>query len=131
MIKTKKTRKIRGGFLGLDNVSSNNDWINSISQNASNMWNNISSNASNLWEKTKQSINLNQSNNSQPTVMTSNITGGKKTKKLRGGYGSYINYKSSANNAAPFTQPTAKPQVMLGGKSKKHKKYKKSRKMRH
>lgn len=131
MVKTKKNRKMKGGFLGFNGDSSNTDWFSTVSQNASDMWNNISTGASNLWEKTKQSMNYSSQNNIQPPFFSSTNTGGKKTKKMRGGYEANTNYKSITNNAAPFTQPTAKPQVMLGGRSKKYRRHNKSRKHKH
>lgn len=131
MVKTRKNMKMKGGFLGFSDDSTNSGWFSNVSQNASDMWNNISSNASNLWEKTKQSLNYSPQNNyNQPPIFSQN-TGGKKTKKMRGGYEANINHKSIANNAASFTQPTAKPQVWVGGKSRKYRRHNKSRKLRH
>ena len=136
MAKTKKNRKIRGGFLGINTQSSNPDWFSTVSQNTTDMWNNISQNASNLWEKTKQAVQSTKDTYLTPSNQTNSILpivtrGGKKTKKMRGGYEAHTCNKSIAFNAAPFWQPTAKPQVWVGGKSKKNKKQNKSRKNRH
>lgn len=136
MVKTKKNRKMKGGFLGFDSQPSNSDWFSTASQNASNMWNNISQSANNMWEKTKQAIQTTKNNYSTPpnqnnSVLPMGSSGGKKTKKMRGGYEANTCNKSIASNAAPFWQPTAKPQVWVGGKSKKNKKQIKSRKNRH
>lgn len=139
MVKTRKHRRMKGGFLGFDSQQSNPDWISTASQNVSNIWNNISQSASNMWEKTKQSVqntknNYFTSNNQSSNIFPSSNVGGKRTKKMRGGsYEAHSCYKSIASNAAPFWQPTAKPQVWVGGKSKKNRKqYKgKSRKNRH
>jgi len=136
MAKTKKNRKIRGGFLGINTQSSNPDWFSTVSQNTSDMWNNISQNANDLWEKTKQAVQTTKDKYITPSNQTNSIipissSGGKKSKKMRGGYEAHTCNKSIASNAAPFWQPTAKPQVWVGGKSKKNKKQIKSRKNRH
>jgi hypothetical protein len=134
--KTKKNRKMRGGFLGINTQSSNPDWFSTVSQNTSDMWNNISQNANDLWQKTKQAIQTTKDNYITPSNQTNSIipigsSGGKKSKKMRGGYEAHTCNKSIASSAAPFWQPTAKPQVWVGGKSKKNKKQIKSRKNRY
>lgn len=133
MVKTIKNRKNKGGFLGLDSQSSSSDWMSTASQNASDMWTNISQGASDIWERTKQAVQTTKDNYFPSNTQTSSFTGGKKSRKMRGGYQAHICHKSIAENAAPFWQPTAKPQVWVGGKSKKNKKQMKgkSRKNRH
>lgn len=133
MVKTRKNRKMKGGFLGLNSQPSGSDWLSTASQNASDMWNNISQGASDIWERTKQAVQTTKDNYFPTNSQTSSVTGGKKTKKMRGGYEAHTCHKSIAENAAPFWQPTAKPQVWVGGKSKKINKglKGKSRKNRH
>ena len=137
MVKTRKNRKMKGGFLGFDTQPSSSDWLSTASQNASDMWNNISQGATNIWERTKQAVQTTKDNyfpsNTQTTSIFPTNSGGKKTKKMRGGYEAHTCHKSIAENAAPFWQPTAKPQVWVGGKSKKINKglKGKSRKNRH
>ena len=138
MVKTKRNRKFKGGFLGLNTESSNSDWFSTVSQNTTDMWNNISQGASDIWQKTKQSVQTTKDTYLTPSNQTSsvfptasNTNGGKKTKKMRGGYEAHTCNKSIASNAAPFSQLTAKPQVWVGGKSKKNRKQNKSKKNRH
>ncbi len=118
MTKTKKYRQKKGGSLNFMNEQTNSDWLSTISQNASDMWNNISQNTSDLWIKTKQSFQ----------TQNPNSIGGKKTRKMRGGYVPYTNLNSIAENKAESWQPTAKPQVWVGGRTKKYKKNLKSKK---
>jgi len=134
--KTIKNRKIKGGFLGMNTQTSNPEWFSTVSNKTSEMWNKISEGTNNLWEKTKQVFQTKKDNYSTYSNETNNaiplrIGGRKKTKKMRGGYEAHTCNKSIASSAAPFWQPTAKPQVWVGGKSKKNKKQIKSRKNRH
>lgn len=138
MTKTKKNRKMKGGLLGF-NETSNNTWLTTISQNATDMWNNVSQNVKDIWERSKQSLQSNQTY--QSSFQSNNNSyfnsGGKKTKKnqkskkMRGGYKPNISYTSIASNSATASQPTANPQVWLtGGRSKKYKNHKKSMNVR-
>lgn len=66
---------------------------------------------------------------------TGNSTGGRKRggkRIMKGGYTDNIAVSGLAANAAPFSGETAKPQTMVGGKTRKRKggKAKKSRRSR-
>lgn len=108
MPKKNSRRKMKGGFL--DQLSSFSD---SISQGASS-----------LWAKTKNAASGLTSGSSSSNYTSA---GGKTTRKRqRGGFHDNTQLTGLASTASEFSGPSAKPNNVVGGKSKRRRR--KSRK---
>ena len=108
MKKRNARRTMKGGFF--ESLSSLSD---SISQGASS-----------LWEKTKNATSSLTTGSSSSNYTSS---GGKKTRRRqRGGFHDNTSLTGLASNAGEFSGPSAKPNNVVGGKSKRRRR--KSRK---
>ena len=110
-----RRRTMKGGFL------------QGISDNLTGLGSSISQGARDLWEKTKQTTsNLTGTTSSQPSLdyvppMTTTSGGKTRRRRMRGGYKDNTPTTGIATHAAPFSGPTAQPQTIVGGRSRRHK----------
>lgn len=105
-----RRRTMSGGLFGIGESSSyTNSYSPSTSSSSVGSW------FSNAWDKTKKAVGM--SDNSTLSYPTSNSSYGGKTKRRRHSMkGGYTSTTGLAAHAAPFSGPSAKPHVWLGGK---------------
>jgi hypothetical protein len=86
-----------------------------------NMWDSITSSASGLWNKAKQSVSSLSSQSQQPSYSSTPSYGGRHRgrRHKRGGTRGWTPLTGIAAHGAPFHGATAKPQVWVGGKSRR------------
>lgn len=135
-----KHKHMKGGFL--DYLSNSLTGLgSSFSQSASSMWEKTKNATTGLTPSATPTSTLPNTTASSPTQTTTistspqttispnptttqnpNITstyGGRRSKRIRGGFKDNDSTTGIASNAAPFSGPTAKPQTIVGGKTKK------------
>ena len=137
MQKRNRNRKMKGGFWdSLKNSISSG--INSLSQGATNAWNTTKKASEQAYDSAKSSLSGTPSYNASPSYMSSSSAssysappmgqyqGGqrKRSRKMRGGYKDNISLTGLASSAAPVAGiSTAKPHNWVGGKTRRHKTY--------
>jgi hypothetical protein len=119
---TRRHRKMKGGFLEtLGNTLSS--WGSSISQGATSAWDKTKR----ATESAYQSATGPQTSSYTPSYSTTPTypgTGGRRTKRKRGGYSANFSRTNLASHAASFSGKTAQPYNWVGGKTKRHRKHK-------
>lgn len=117
----RKYKTMHGGFL--DNISNTlTEWGSSISQGASSIWEKTKNATSNLTNSS--SLTSYGNTTTQSTPMTTSTYGGRysKRRRHRGGFKDNTPTTGIAVSAASFSGQTAKPNTIIGGKTKRHKK---------
>lgn len=109
-------RTMRGGGFW-DTLSS---WGSSVSQGASSMWEKTKNATSSLTGSTPSTT---YSNTSYQAPMTTSTYGGKRSRRrgrhMRGGFKDNTPTTGIAAHAAPFSGPTAEPQTIVGGRTRR------------
>jgi hypothetical protein len=109
-----KHRTMRGGFL--DDISNTlSGWGTSISEGASSAWEKTKNATSSLTGSTPSTSYTPTTSYQSP--MTTSTYGGKYSRRrrhMKGGYRDNSPTSGLAAHAAPFSGPTAQPQVWLG-----------------
>ena len=113
-----------------------------------NSWNSLSRSASDAWSKTKNAASTAYSSGTTPApvtpiatpsyvptsapVVNTSVGGRKRTRKMRGGYTDNTPTTGLASTASPISDiKTAQPHTWVGGKTKRHRKYKHKQIKRH
>jgi hypothetical protein len=102
MKKRNTRRTMKGGFL----------------ENLAGLGDSFSQGATSLWEKAK---NAASSLTSRPSTSSYTSTGGKRSRRrrMRGGFEDNTPLTGLASNADNYSGPTAKPNNLVGGKTKR------------
>lgn len=115
-----RRRTMKGGFL--ENVSNTlSNWGTSVSQSATDLWQKTKQATSNITGSTSTSYTPTQTTTYTPPVTTSTYGGKTKRRRMRGGFTDNTPTTGLATHAAPFSGPTAQPQTIVGGKTRRHK----------
>lgn len=115
-----RRRTMRGGFL--DDLSNTlSGWSSSLTQGASSMWEKTKNATSSLTGSTPSTSY--SSTSYQQAPMTSSTYGGKRSRRrgrhMRGGFKDNTPTTGIAAHAAPFSGPTAEPQTIVGGRTRR------------
>lgn len=130
MPKRNRLRKtMKGGFLDelSNNISSMSD---SLVSGVSNIWDKTKNAASSLTGSTSSSSYVPQTTSTNNLMSTSTYGGRTKRRRMRGGYSPNSSTTGLATTSAPFSGQTAKPHTWVGGKTKRRKGSRKSRRHR-
>lgn len=131
MPKRNRLRKtMKGGFLDelSNNISSMSD---SLVSGVSNIWDKTKNAASSLTGSTSSSSSYVPQTTSTNNLMSTSTYGGRtKRRRMRGGYSPNSSTTGLATTAAPFSGQTAKPHTWVGGKTKRRRGSRKSRRHR-
>ena len=125
----RRKRTMRGGFLN-DFSNRVSNWSNSLYSGVSNMWNKTKSSTANLSSQPSTGY-VPPSTGYFPPTNNNYIRGGKiRTRKMKGGYNANTPTTGLVAESAPFSGPTAQPHNWVGGKTRKRKGNRKSRRHR-
>lgn len=135
MPKRHRRRTMKGGFF--DDLSNTlSGWGSSLTEGASSVWQKTKEATTSLTSSTPSTTSTTTSSfmptSTSPQPMTTSTYGGKHRRSrrhLRGGFEDNTPVTGLAAHAAPFSGPTAQPQTIVGGKTKRRK-HRKSRKSR-
>jgi hypothetical protein len=138
MPKRHRRRTMKGGFF--DDLSNTlSGWGSSLSEGASSVWQKTKEATSSLTGSTSSNTSsfmpTSTYTSSSSPQMTTSTYGGKhkrsRRRHMRGGFEDNTPITGLAAHAAPFSGPTAEPQTIVGGKTKRRKYRKGGKSRRH
>lgn len=139
MPKRHRRRTMKGGFL--DDLSNTlSGWSSSLTEGASSAWQKTKEATSSLTGSTSSNTSsympTSTLTSSTPQMTTSTYGGKHRTRSrrrrnMRGGFEDNTPITGLAAHAAPFSGPTAEPQTIVGGKTKRRRHRKGSKSRRH